>query len=406
VRSMRHDAAIRIMKFVTVFESGGTERQFINLGLALDERGFDVRFGCLRQSGRLLEELQARQIPVREYRIRSLYSARAAVQMLRLSRDLAREQVDVVHAYNLYGNVFAVPAAKLAGVPVVIAAVRDCGVYLDPWKQRVQRFACALADLVLVNASGVKDWLTTDGVDPGKIVVIGNGVDLDRFQRESAGTDIRQELGIPADAPLLSTIARLCPTKGFDDVIGAMASIHAERPDAHLIVVGEALKSARGELHPDDSYRERLEARARALGVAQHVHFLGYRDDVPAILRQVTVSVQPSHTEGLSNSILEAMAAGRAVVATPVGGTPEIIHDGVTGVLTPVRDPQALAAAVCRMLADGGAREAFGRAAHALVRDQYSVPAMTDATARVYRDMLVRKRRGAGQHTPSTVSIP
>jgi glycosyltransferase involved in cell wall biosynthesis len=387
------DRAIRLMKFVTVFECGGTERQFLNLGLALDRRGFDLQFGCLRGSGRLLSELGGTHIPLREYRMHSFYSARFLIQQLSLARDLARDRVDIVHAYNLYGNVFAVPAARMAGVPAVIAAVRDLGVYLDGWKRRVQRTACLFADLVLVNADSIKDWLVSDGYPPDKIVVIRNGINLSRFSESRRTGRIRHELGIPAGAPLLSTIARLCPSKGAAVSIDAMPMIHARHPDARLLIVGEGLKSTRGELHVDDTFQSSLAARARALGVDHRVIFTGYRPDIPDILRDVDVSMQPSYTEGLSNSVLEAMAAGVAVVATPVGGTPEVLRDDEHGCLTPVGDARALAGAVCALIEDPARRARLGRAARELVHARFSVERMVEATERVYRDLLERKRR-------------
>ena len=385
---------LRLMKFVTVFECGGTERQFLNLGLALEGRGFDLRFGCLRKSGRLLEELIARNIPVDEYPLRSLYSARCLQKQVELARDLVRQRTEIVHAYNLYGNVFAVPAARMAGVPLVIAGIRDQGVYLTPWKRRVQRMACRMADLVVVNAQAIKDWLVSDGYAPEKIVVIRNGIDLAKMNGElvPGGAALRREFGIPPTAPLISTIARLCPSKGFDVALEALPHIHARYPDARLLIVGEGLRSVNGSLVPDHTYRRELEFKAQSLGVADRVVFAGYRQDVPSILRQVDLSVQPSHTEGLSNSVLEAMAAGAAVVATPVGGTPEVMTHGETGWLTPPGNAKALADGVCLLLDDPARRRRLGDAAAQHIRDRYSVAHMVDATARLYRDMLARKR--------------
>ena len=189
---------LRLLKFVAAFGSGGTERQFTNLALGLDRARFDLRFGCLRSWGTLKDEIEAADIAVTEYPIRSFYQTASYVQQMRLARDIRRDGVDIVHTYNFYANVFAVPAARLAGVPVVIASIRDMGVYLDPAQRHVQRLACGLADCILVNAEAVKRWLVTDGYDAEKITVIANGIDLQRFAAATPHSDMRQDLGLAA----------------------------------------------------------------------------------------------------------------------------------------------------------------------------------------------------------------
>jgi glycosyltransferase involved in cell wall biosynthesis len=386
------------MQFLPVFECGGTERQVLNLGLGLADRGFDVSFGCLRRSGRLLAEAEARGVPVHEYRMRSFYSARFLAQEAAFARRLAQDGTQVMHAYNLWGNVFAIPAARMARVPVVVAGIRDCGLYLTDWTRRVQRAACRLADHIVVNAQGIKDWLVADGYPTGKITVIRNGLDLSRFLDDQGpgAAAVRREFGIPDDVPLISIVARMCPSKGFDDAIEAMPGVLARYPEARLLVVGEGLKSVDGTLQQDTSYQERLARRARDLGIHERVIFTGFRRDVPAVFRAATVDVQPSRTEGLSNSVLEAMASGTAVVATPVGGTPEVMTHDVTGWMVPVENPPALADAICRLIADPDRRRRLGQAARAQVHATMSVARLVDHTAELYQDLLAR-RRLAGQ---------
>jgi glycosyltransferase involved in cell wall biosynthesis len=388
----------RVMQFLPVFESGGTERQVLNLGLGLHDRGVEVTFGCLRRSGRLLREVQARGLPVHEYRMRSFYSGRFLRQEVSLARELAREGTDVVHTYNLWGNVFAIPAARLAGVPVVVAGIRDCGLYLTDWTRRVQRHVCRLADHIVVNAHGIKDWLVGDGYPADRITVIPNGLDLGRFVRDE-GPDprsLRRELGVPGDVPLLSIVARMCPSKGFEDLIEAMPVVLARYPEARLLVVGEGLKSVDGRLQQDASFQARLAQRASDLGVQRRVIFTGFRPDVGAIFRAATIDVQPSRTEGLSNSVLEAMASGAAVIATPVGGTPEVMTHDVNGWIVPVQNPPALGDAICRLLADPERRRRLGQAARAHVMATYTIERLVDRTADLYRDLLAQGRRRIG----------
>lgn len=158
--------------------------------------GYDLEFACLRRWGPFVDELGARGIPLTEYQVPSFRSMRGLMQQARFARHVAQKRIQIVHSYNFYGNVFAVPPARAAGTPVVIASIRDCGPYLTPLQRRVQRYACRLADCVLVNAEAVKDWLVADGYEPSRIVVIRNGIDLRPFQRPDDPEWLHRELGL------------------------------------------------------------------------------------------------------------------------------------------------------------------------------------------------------------------
>jgi glycosyltransferase involved in cell wall biosynthesis len=381
---------IRLLTFVTDFGCGGTERQFINLGVALDHERFALEYGCSRLWGKLLPELSERGIPMREYPIRRLYGVDALHQQLRLARYLKRRRIQILHSFNFYSNVFAIPAAWLAGVPVIIASIRDRGVYLTRTQRHVQRYVCRLADCVLVNAESIKDWLVSDGYDPSNIVVIPNGIDCRRFDAPAPST-IRQELGIAADAPIIAMLARLNAQKGFDDFIDAAALVSRQYPDARFLIVGEGHVNANNGPTQDVTYPQALVDRAQRLGLQHKLMLTGYRADVPALLSDVAVSVLPSHSEGLSNTLLESMAAGVPVVATRVGGTPEAIDDGVTGLLVPVKDPEALASAIIRVLSDADLAARLGAAARRSVNDRFSMERMIQTTEQLYLDLLVHR---------------
>ena len=165
----------RILKVVPTLMCGGTENQFMTLGRLLDRTRFDLEFACLRRWGPFVKELADRRIPLEEYEIATFRSVQAFRQQGRLARHIMRRGIDIVHAYNFYGNVFAIPPARLVA-PVVIASIRDRAPYLTSMQKRVQRYACQFADCVLVNATAVKDWLIGEGYDESKIVIIPNGV--------------------------------------------------------------------------------------------------------------------------------------------------------------------------------------------------------------------------------------
>jgi glycosyltransferase involved in cell wall biosynthesis len=362
---------------------GGTENQFMTLGRRLDRSRFDLEFACLRRWGPFVSELAQLQIPLAEYQVATFRSVQALAQQAKLARHIARSGIQIVHAYNFYGNVFAIPPARLVA-PVVIASIRDRAPYLTAMQKRVQRYVCQLADCVLVNAEAVKDWLIGEGYDASKIVVIHNGVDMTRFDGPPAGDRIRDELGLPADGPLVTLVSRLTRLKGIEHFLEAAAVLKPRYPAARFLVVGETAPS-------DRAYLTELTELAAQLGVADRVLFTGLRSDVPAVLGCASVAVMPSLNEALSNVLLESMGAGAPVVATRVGGTPEALIDGKTGLLVEPGDSGAIATAVARLLDDRHLAVRLGKAARELIGAKFSVERMVRSTEQLYMDLLLRK---------------
>lgn len=385
VESRRPAAAptdrVRLLTFMTLFAIGGTERHVVSLADGLDYSRFELEFGCLRRSGEFLTQLEARGLQVREYAVRRLYGARTLAQQLRFAQHLRRQRIQIMHSYNFYPNVFAIPAARLARTPVVVASIRDTGAHLTKRQRKVQRVACRLADHILVNAEAVRQWLTAEGYDPRRISVIRNGLDLSRFTPGEDGS-LRRELGIPEGAPIVAMLSRLSRMKGVEDFLDAAATVASRVENAHFLVIGD-------NINPDGSaYRRELEARAARLDLASRVTFTGFRLDVPRLLSAVAVSVLPSLSEGLSNTILESMAAGAPVVATRVGGSAEALEHGVDGLLVPPRDPAALSRAIMWMLEHPEEARAFGRRARARVAEEFSLARMIRETECLYARLL------------------
>lgn len=383
--------AIRLLKAVTVFAPGGTEGQVHNFVRTMDHSRFDLRFACLKKWGCYLKELEERNIPVEEYRIKSLYKPSTLRLQLRLAARLRQERIQIVHSYNFYSNMFAIPAARLAGVPVVIASVRDQGVYMTAAQKLAQRWVCRLADKVLVNADSIRDWLAGEGFPRERVLTIRNGIDLRPFEAGAGASGIRREYGIAADAPLVVMLSRLNPKKGIDDYFKAAVEVSRRHPSARFLMVGEKL-TAKG---PDMEYKAELQRLSSSLGLDGKLIFTGHRSDVPQLLAETDVSVLPSHSEGISNSLLESMAAGVPVVATRVGGIPELVDDGVTGLLVPPRDPQQLAGAICRILDDRELHASFSRAARRRVRERFSLERMVRDTEALYLELLKNKTGAA-----------
>jgi L-malate glycosyltransferase len=389
-------ARIKVVQFVTSFEAGGTERQVVNLARAMNSSRFDLSLACLRRSGSFLKEIDASHVPVAEYRIRRLYDGGAVRERLRFARCLRRDGVDVLHTFNFYPNVFALPATWLTRRPVVIASIRLTDGVLTPAQRRVQKLSCRLADCIAANAEAVRQWLIADGYDPEKIVVIRNGVDLARFTAVRRDSGLHRELGLSPRVPLIATLSRLVPSKGLEVFLEAATLVSPRHPDARFLVVGE-------QLGTEPSYRPELERRAAALGIGGQVVFMGHRADTPEILSDVAVSVLASFSEGLSNVLLESMAAGAPVVATMVGGNPEVVEAGITGFLVPPRDAGALARAICTLLENRELAARFGAAGRRRVAASFSVEHLVRETEQLYLDLLDARDRGRVGPDPTAV---
>ncbi|HET7313027.1 glycosyltransferase, partial [Salinisphaera sp.] len=237
----------------------------------------------------------------------------------------------------------------------------------------ISRFVPVSADLAR--------WLEQDVRIPrSRIRLIRNGIDIARF---APGSRVPVE-GLPApdaDTRVIGTVGRLDPVKGFDDLLQAMAKLVARRdlPRLHLVVVG------------DGPEHERLRERIASLGLEERVTLAGQRDDADALLRLFDVYVCSSIAEGIALTILEAMATGLPVVATAVGGNPELVRDGETGLLTPARQPEALADALARVLAQPERARAMGEAARRRVEAEFSIDAMVDGYIKLYDELLARR---------------
>jgi L-malate glycosyltransferase len=298
---------------------------------------------------------------------------------MRFAQYIRKNRIQIVHSYGFYSNVFAVPAARLAGAAIVVASIRDTGDVLTPAQRRVQRIICKAADCVLVNAEAIREALVKEGYAPCKIVVIRNGIMMSKFGKRQRGGLLRQELGLPPFAPLVMVSSRLNQMKGIQYFLDA-AVILAERfPEARFLVVGDG--ESRGE----------LEEYAGRLGLGRRVVFTGFRSDVPALLAEAEVSVLPSLSEGLSNALLESMAAGVPVVATRVGGNSEVVEDGLTGLLVPARDSAELAGATGRLLENKILATSFGQAGMRRVTELFSMERSVRQTEHLYERLLEAK---------------
>jgi glycosyltransferase involved in cell wall biosynthesis len=369
---------LNVLQFLTLLAIGGTERQVLNLVRGLDTARYRVEVACLKRWGDLLPEMEATGVPITEYRTTSLYNHVAVWNQMKFLRHLRKGRVDIVHTYGFYSNVFALAPARLAGAAAVLASIRDTGEHQTPMQKRTEKLFCRMADCIVTNAEAVRKRLTDEGYDAEKIVVIHNGIELTRYNRKPAELGLHRELGVAPTTPLVGVFARLNELKGIEYFLRAAAGLIERFPLVRFVIVG------------DGASRPELEKRVADLGLSKHVVFLGFRLDVPTLLSEISVSVLPTLSEGLSNSLLEAMAASVPVVATRVGGNPEVVEGGVTGLLVPPRDAEALGQAIGQFLDQPSLGTKFGLAGRERVSKRFAVEQMTQTTQRLYERLAER----------------
>ncbi len=380
----------RVLYTVNRMDVGGSQTHLIQVLRLLDRERFEPILCCLTGQGALLDVARATGTTVIAGGLGGLKSPRALAALARLSGFMRREHIDVVHNYLLRANVIGTLAARAARVPVVLTSKRGCH-ERHGLEMAGARLSNRLADCVTANAEAVRDFVHGhEGCPLEKMVVIPSGIDTERFAPLAPG-DYKARLGVPADAVVVGSLTRMRVRKGVEELLRAMAQICATRPDVHLVVAGDV------EL--DDELRT-LVAQA-ALG--DRLHLLGRRSDVPEVLSAMDVFVLSSHDEGMSNAILEAMAMERAVVATDVGGTGEVVSEGITGHLVPARDAAALARGIERVLDDGARGRAMGVRGRQVVVDRFSARAMVRQMEALYTQLLTA--REAGQPARAALSM-
>lgn len=305
--------------------------------------------------------------------------------LLRLVRILREERADVLHTHTaVAANILSRLAGRLAGAAVVSHAHAHPTFRRQPLAAAAMRLAdnatARLAARCIAVSESVRGAYVRQGYPAGLVVVVPNGVAVpDGEEGTGAGAGpaapagLRAELGIPAGAPLLGEIGRLCPQKGQPELIAAVAQV----PGVHAVLVGD-------DLEQGGAYRDELVAQAEALGVRDRIAFVGYRPAAERLIADLDALVLPSWIEGMPLVVLEAMARGKPVIATAVGGIPEVVEEGVTGLLVPPGDPARLAAAIAELLADPERARRMGEAGLARVRERFSIEAMCRGVQEVY----------------------
>lgn len=354
-------------------QTGGTERQFAALARALPPDSFRLELGCLRRTGAFLREVG----DISEFDVGgSFFSFQAQRARLALARHLRAKQIAIAHSFDFYSNLMLIPVARLAGVTVVIGSQRQLGDLLSPLKRATQNELFRLCDCVTCNSQAAAKRLLDLGLPKHKLVVISNGLPAEAFAE--AAPALPQHPGVLR----LGLIARMNNSvKNQAHFLRAAARLVRKFPTVEFLLVG------------DGRFRQELESMARELGLGGQAKFLGERQDIPAVLAAMDISVVVSVSESLSNVILESMAAGKPVIATNVGGNTELIREGETGFLVPPNDEGALVEALECLLTQPARRTEYGEKGRQRARAEFSMDRARDLYEQLYLSLLAEKRR-------------
>ena len=365
--------------------TGGTERQFARLAQALPRDHFRVEIGCLRREGAFLDGLGE----VAEFHFGGGSATAASLAArVRLARHLRARNIQIAHSFDWYSNLAMIPVARLAGVAGVIGSHRNLGDWFSPAQFRAEDWAFRMAHRVVCNSQAAAAQLAGRGVPASKLVVIANALP------ESAFLPAAPSLPPARNRVRIGMIARMGAVKDHAMLLRAAARLLADNADGpEFVLVG------------DGPLRAGLETMAAELNISSHVRFLGERHDVAEVLASLDIAVLCSTSESLSNAILEAMAAGKPVVATRVGGNPELVQAGETGLLVPSGDDGALAAALTHMMHHPAERHAWGQNAHRFAREHFGLESILSQYENLYSSLLARRaphRRGQSEGRVAT----
>jgi len=361
---------VRVVQVMATGTNGGAQEHVFNLVTRMDRARYDVSVVSL-SPGSAVRKLQRHDIDVMV-----IDEPDDAIATGILAAHLADVRADVVHNHMYRAEIVGTKAAIALGEaghrrPWVISTVHSSRIRSAEDQEEMRRLTPAINHLIVVS-NAIDRKVVDEGRTEAPRSLIYNGVDLERYDHQEPCCTLREEYGMEPHSQIVGVVGRLELEKGHPTLLEAWPHVLRACPDAYLMVVGEG------------SRYDALQEIARELEIAHRVVFTGRRDDIPAVTAAFDVAVLPSHREAQGLTILEAMALSRPVVASNVGGIPEMIQDGVTGLLVPPQDPPALATAIVRLLRDHQLADVLGRAGHDLVHDRFCVEIMVNAVEDLY----------------------
>ncbi|MFZ5596404.1 MAG: glycosyltransferase [Bacillota bacterium] len=369
---------IRVLHVIGGGEFGGAERHILNLATAMNSDMVEVYVCCLFADPFVKV---AREAGIRSYSIPMRHKLDFGI-VTKLRDLIAREKIDIVHTHGVRANLVGRIAARMAGVDVVVTTVHS--LLAQDYPRLFSRLVNTFIEWVsrgmtthfIAVSGGLQKALIQQGIPEKRITVIYNGLNPELFNKSGSTGKWRKKAGFSPGVSLVAIVGRLHPVKGHRYFLKSASEILKERTDVHFLVVGSG---------PE---KEGLEQYTRQLGISEHVTFTGFVSDVSELMPDLNLLIVPSLWEGFGLTALEAMAVGVPVVATSVGGLPEIVEHGTTGLLVPPADEDGLTRGICWMLDHPQEAEEMAAAAGQIVEQKFTAAAMAARTMELYRKLL------------------
>ncbi|HEY6249066.1 MAG TPA: glycosyltransferase [Candidatus Angelobacter sp.] len=363
-------------------EMGGAERVLLKMVHLLPQDRFRCSILTFRVDPQALA-LRELSCPLHVFPLRKTYDWNALRVARQIRSFIKQEKVSIVHTFFETSDLWAGPIARLSGCPVLVSSRRDLGI-LRSRKHRIgYKLMGRFYDAVLAVSPQVREFcIQHDGLSPARVRTLFNGLETEQVSKSRSRSEMRQELGIADDVPVITTVGNIRQVKGIDVLVRAAALVCRKHSKALFLIVGR--KS-------EPEYCLQLENRISSLGLARNFRFLGSREDVFAILRMSDAFCLPSRSEGFSNALIEAMAARLPCVATNVGGNSEVVKHGETGFIVANEDFEDLAARSIYLLDDPSLATEMGLRGEEVVKSRFTVQAMMGELVQVYQDLLRQK---------------
>ncbi len=357
----------RIFYFITDIDIGGAEKMLFELVQRIDRSKFIPDVGCLKGEGIVGKKLEALGIKVRYFHIEKLWHI---YKLSNIVSFLRQERFDILHSYLFHANIIGRVCGRIAGIPIIISSIRVCEKkkQYHLWMDRITSW---MVNLEICVSKEVKNFtIEKANISEHKLKIVENGIP-DSFL--DAVTSYRNK---KAHSLVVGTVARLSEQKGIKYLLHAAKRIIEQFPSITVIIAGSGPLSSQ------------LKELSTKLNISRNVKFIGFRNDIPELLSVIDIFVLPSLWEGMPNVVLEAMAAGKPVIATDTGGSKDLIDSNINGVLVEPGNSEALAEAILKLLGDPAQRQRLGESAREKVKERFPIDKMVSKTEQVYTQFL------------------